>query len=243
MDKIKKLLLSLGQAILDFKMFDGQDSLAVAVSGGLDSIALVHLLVHYRKKMNQDAPIVAIHAPGDGQGSQSTALLQPLKEHLLHIGVNLLFAPFESKGELTCNRCARVKKKGIFQTAKEAGCRIVVYGHHCDDMIHTALMNLFLHSRLEGLHPIKLWFNGQFKVIRPLIYIPKKQLHPLAKILDFPPPPSKCPLEDKSSRAYFSQLVETLGKECPVSRPNIFWGALGAMGYPIRKRQKNRPSI
>lgn len=235
---MNKLLGPLGQGISDFKMFDGQDGLAVAVSGGLDSMALVHLLVQYRKKMNQHAPIKAIHAPLDGLDP-----VKPLKEHLERIGVDLVLTPWETPKELTCSGCARAKKQGVFQVMEELGLSTVAYGHHSDDMIHTALMNLFMHSRLEGLHPVKEWFDGRFKVIRPMIYIPKKRLVPLARRLDFPCPPLPCPLEERSSRARFSQYFETIEKDFPASRANIFWGALSAMGYPVRKRQKRRPSI
>ncbi len=127
------------------------------------------------------------------------------------------FVPLEVSADeprpLTCFRCAWHRRKALFLAADRLDCNKVAFGHHADDVVETALLNLFYGGRLESMEPRVEFFDGKITLIRPLLYVPKKALTRFAQASNFPPPPPRCPNSLTSRRARMQAILRELEKD------------------------------
>lgn len=143
----RKLESMCRKALYQFQLLEGVDRLAIALSGGKDSLTLLFLLKAILSRGFKDIPLTAIHVGGAfscGAGIH-THFLQGICESL---GVEYVEKNSTQKLEtLHCYRCSRERRKLIFDSAKERGITTVAFGHHRDDSIQTLLLNL-LHKKM-----------------------------------------------------------------------------------------------
>ncbi|MFN3763166.1 MAG: AAA family ATPase, partial [Anaerolineae bacterium] len=107
-------------------------------------------------------------------------------------------------------RCSWNRRKALFLAADALGCNKLALGHHADDAAVTALMNLLFTGRLETLEPKVAFFGGRITVIRPLIYIPAKDLTAHARALGFPLAPP-CPYGRDANRQKVEDFLRSFG--------------------------------
>jgi tRNA 2-thiocytidine biosynthesis protein TtcA len=229
------LLREVNRSVRDFDMIQDGDRIAVAVSGGRDSLALLHLLRVGRRFSPTQYDLAAVHVRGDATGV--TSAHPPLEEWLEAEGIaHRVVEPEVEQGEalpLDCHRCTWMRRKAVFVAARELGCRVVAYAHHADDVAQTTLLNLLYGGTVATLAPCADYFGGQFRIIRPLIYIPKKDLSRLARAAGFPPPPPACPREEQSARRKIARMLELLGRDYVTqARPNLIRAGLAGRGAP-----------
>ena len=84
------------------------------------------------------------------------------------------------------------------------GCNKVAFGHHADDVAQTTLLNLFYQGRLETMRPRVEFFEGKLTVIRPLAYVPEKELVRFAAASNFPSAPAPCVSTEPSRRKSYA---------------------------------------
>ncbi|MDH7485611.1 MAG: ATP-binding protein, partial [Anaerolineae bacterium] len=101
------------------------------------------------------------------------------------------------------------------------GCRKLAFGHHADDVAHTTLLNLFYHGRLETMEPRVAFFGGQIIVIRPLVYVPEKELVRFARACGFPLRPGCCPQAAASQRQRMRELLRAVEQDVPQAKRNL----------------------
>jgi tRNA 2-thiocytidine biosynthesis protein TtcA len=101
----------------------------------------------------------------------------------------------------------------------------VAFGHHADDIAQTTLLNLFYQGRLETMRPRVEFFGGKLVVIRPLAYVPEKELVRFAAACDFPPAPAPCTAAVTSRRTLMAQILRTVEKTYPKVKINL-WRAV-----------------
>jgi len=224
------LLKKVNQAIRDYNLVSNGDRIAVAVSGGHDSLSLLHLLQARQRSACERYELVAIHVHGDARGPDNTPEHPALLEWLARSDIEYVVVPMElPSGEplpLKCQRCTWNRRKTLFLTAHQLGCNVVALGHHFDDAVETTLMNLFYQRRLEGLAPKASYFGGQFTLIRPLIYVPKKELARLARAASFPPSPPACPESERSRRRLIQKVLQLVEQNNHHVRRNVFRAAM-----------------
>ena len=221
------MLKNVNRAIHEFEMIEDGDRIAVAVSGGKDSRALLHLLHARRSGAPEDYHLLALHVESDGNGHSG---LRPVLEPWFHeMGVEYVFVPLDLAADeplpLDCFRCSWNRRKALFQKASELGCNKLAFGHHADDALHTALLNLFYSGRLETMAPSVPFFDGQITLIRPLIYLEERQLERLARALAFPAPDTTCPRTDDSKRAWLKEWLGQAGPAYRQIRTNVWRAA------------------
>jgi len=124
--------------------------------------------------------------------------------------------------EPSCFWCAWNRRKGLFQTAHELGCNKVAFGHHADDVAQTTLLNLFYQGRLETMEPKVEFFEGVITVIRPLVYVPEKEIVRFAQAAGFPLQGVACPHAVTSRRTKMARLLRQIETECPQVKVNLF---------------------
>jgi tRNA 2-thiocytidine biosynthesis protein TtcA len=235
------LLRNVNRAIREFDMIRDGDRVAVAVSGGKDSLALLRLLQVRRSYSRTHYELAAVHVQGNAAGV--TEAYPPLDAWLQAEGVPYcIVEPMVEEGEalpFDCQRCTWVRRKAVFFAAEELECRVVAYAHHADDVAQTTLLNLLYGGSVATLAPCADYFGGQFRLIRPLIYIPKKALSRLARAAGFPPPPPACPRGEHTARRKIAKMLETLGRDYVTqARPNLMRAGLRGRGAPTPTRPR-----
>ncbi len=227
------LISKMNRAFREYPMLSDGDRVAVAASGGYDSISLLHLL-HIRKSITPEKyDVIAIHIIGDSRGPDSCSEHKPLIDWLIEKKYPYVVTPMQvpenEKIPMSCQRCTWNRRSTIFKVATRLGCNKIAFGHHFDDMVETALLNLFYQGRMATMYPYASYFKGEFSLIRPLIYIQKKELYAFAKKNKFPDPPPECPQSNTTKRKSMADLISILEKDYKNVRWNIFRSALDCM--------------
>jgi tRNA 2-thiocytidine biosynthesis protein TtcA len=223
------ILKSVNEALREFDMLREGDRVAVAVSGGKDSLSLLRLLQRHCQTSERRYTVAAIHVRGDATGITQPHL--PLEEWLA--GQDVPYRVVEPKlaGDdeppLTCQRCTWLRRKALFQAADALGCNVIAYAHHADDAAQTTLLNLLYVGDVRTLQPAADYFDGRFRLIRPLFYVPESELVRFARACGFPPPPPACPRSDDSRRKLVAEMLKLLGRDyLKQARPNLIRAGL-----------------
>lgn len=218
----KELESCVRKAIFDFDLLDkGVERVAIALSGGKDSLGLLFLLHGLRGRGFPSFEIHAIHVDGEftcGAGIGSSFLRTICRE----LGVNLIQRPSTQKREgLECYRCSRERRKLIFEAAKEVGATTVAFGHHRDDSAQTLLLNL-LHKAEFAANLAKVPMHDYgVTIIRPLIYVAEESLRDFSKQYGFARITCQCPVGQNSKRKVVDQLIRQMEEHFPHARSNL----------------------
>lgn len=229
------ILRDVRRAIREFGMLADGDRVAVAVSGGKDSLSLLALLQEHSRSAEMAYTLAAVHVRGDATGV--IAPHPPLDAWLASRGVPYLIVEPELTAEdvppLRCARCTWLRRKALFTAADALGCNVVAFAHHADDAAQTTLLNLLWGGNPRGLAPVADYFEGRFRLIRPLIYTPERELRRFARLSGFPPPPPLCPQAGDSRRARVAEMLRLMGHDYEQARANLVrLGIRYALGGP-----------
>jgi len=217
------LLKKVNKAVHEHGLIEDGDRIVVAVSGGSDSLSLLQLLQKRQRSVPEKVALIAVHVYDDAGADERPH--KDLEAWFRTSGVEYAFEPMEVPADeprpLSCFRCAWHRRKALFLTADRLNCSKVAFGHHADDVAETALLNLFYSGRLESMEPRVEFFGGKITVIRPLIYMPKKELTRFAQADSFPPPPPCCSNSLTSRRARMQAILQELERDHQGARSNV----------------------
>lgn len=223
------LLKDVNRAIRDYQMINGGDRVAVAVSGGKDSLSLLRLLDFRRRQVPEQYELAVIHVTGDARGS-GVPEYAPLQEWLRESGFSYAIEPLRlPEGEplpLDCHRCTWNRRRTLFEAARRMGCNVIAFGHHGDDLAQTTLLNLLFHGKVETMAPRREYFDGALRLVRPLCYLAEKDLRRFARACSFPPPPPGCPQSSRSRRRLAADLLKQAEQGCRDARTNLLRAGL-----------------
>ncbi|HEU63892.1 MAG: tRNA 2-thiocytidine biosynthesis protein TtcA [Candidatus Anoxychlamydiales bacterium] len=219
--KGKKIESMVRKAIFDFSLLCEVKSLAVALSGGKDSICLLFMLKAILGNGFKKVKLSAIHIDGDFSCGASFEK-KFLKNLCDEIDVKIYFK--EQKNTLknfNCYTCSRQRRKLIFDIAKENDIDTIAFGHHRDDNIETLLLNLFHIGDFEAMQP-KIKFQKFDKtIIRPLIYVSEKDIITFAKQNEILKTFCKCPMGQKSKRNDVKKIILNIENNFPNIKSNL----------------------
>jgi len=221
----KKMESAFRKALYEYGMLKGVDKVAIALSGGKDSLTLLYLLHAINGKGFDPVEIIAVHVDGEfscGAGVDGN-YLRAICERM---GVRLIVRKSKRTLEnLECYSCSRERRKLIFESAKEEGCTTIAFGHHRDDMIQTLLLNL-LHKGEFAANLAKLPMKDfGITIIRPLTYITEDEIRSFAHKYGFQRITCQCPVGQDSKRKRVEKLLAEMEREFPNARSNLAWAA------------------
>lgn len=218
----KELESALRKALFDFSLLDeNTEKVAIALSGGKDSLALLFLLNAIRGRGFPNFAIYAIHVEGEfscGAGVDAS-FLQSITDEL---EIPLIRCLSTQKLEtLECYSCSRERRKLIFDAAKKVGAHTVAFGHHRDDSAQTLLLNLLHKAEFAANLPKVYMEHYQVTIIRPLIYIREDAIREFAKLYGFQRITCQCPVGQKSKRKVVDSLLQEIEAHFPHARSNL----------------------
>jgi len=224
----KRLCRLVGQAIMDFAMIEPGDRVMVCLSGGKDSYGLLDILLKLQQRAPVPFELVAVNLDQKQPGFPADVLpayLQSLGiEH--HVETQDTYSIVKSKipeGKTTCSLCSRLRRGVLYRVARELRCNKIALGHHRDDMLQTLLLNMFFGARLKGMPPKLVTDNGEFIVIRPLAYVPERDLAAWAEHRRFPIIPCNlCGSQPNLQRKQIGDLLRDWEKRYPGRVENMF---------------------
>ena len=227
-----KKLLSLTRAAVDkYNMIEAGDKIAVGVSGGKDSLALLYALAKLRDFYPKPFSLVAITLDYQFNGvaedyTAIEALCKELQVEYIVRRTNLWEVIFETRKEKNpCSLCAKMRRGLLHDTAVANGCNKVALGHHLDDAAETFLMNLLNGGKIGCFSPVSYLSNKKLYLIRPLIFAYEKDVAAAARRANLPVVKSRCPMDKVSNRQNTKELLKALEKDNPAVRKKIV-GAL-----------------
>jgi tRNA(Ile)-lysidine synthase TilS/MesJ len=231
----RRLESSVRKALFEFEMLGNARKIAVALSGGKDSLTLLVLLKAISGRGFPDLEIHAIHVGGPfscGAGVSRDYLAKFCSE----LDIPLITRESTQKLEtLECYSCSRERRRLIFHAALEAGVETVAFGHHRDDNAQTVLMNLFNKGSFEGNLPKVHMHDYGVTIIRPLIYIAEQDIRTFAQQQGFARITCRCPVGQNSMRKQVEDLIKHIEQTYPNVRSNV---AHAGLQYGTRKAAK-----
>ena len=214
-----------GEAIHRYQMIQDGDRIVVGVSGGKDSLSLLDLLWAQRRRAPVTYDVIAVHIDlgFDGTGDKLVPFLRdtgiPYHVEKTRIGP---VAHSEINRENPCFLCARLRRKRLFELAKQMGSRKVALAHHRDDMIETLLMNMFYSGEFGTMIPHQRLFQGRISIIRPLALTDEDAIRRYVRNRGFPVIATGCPTTKHSKRSEIKAVLEELVQKNPRIKGNIF---------------------
>jgi len=213
----------IGKAIIDYKMLSGGDKIAVAVSGGKDSLTLLRVLTDRRSFVPIKYEIMALHIDLGYPKSYANKLEKYFKKLGIKYHIEKVNVLKETKKEdINCFWCSWNRRKALFETANRFGFNKVALGHHLDDIIETILLNLFFQGEISAMNPKQDLFKGKITLIRPLAYVEEHLIRKFVKEEKIPTFDCICPNSVTSSRTKMGKIISELKKVCPDVKKNIF---------------------
>jgi tRNA 2-thiocytidine biosynthesis protein TtcA len=213
-----------GKAIIDFGMIQEGDRIAVAVSGGKDSLSLLHVLRDRRRVSPVKFDFTAVHIDFEFSDFNPQVLVEYLEKegfpYLVEKADSLKDEKYET---IDCFRWSWNRRKAIFQAAAREGFNKIAFGHHLDDIVETILLNQFYRGEISAMKPRQELFGGKVVIIRPLTYVREEAMACLARELGIDSMgQSKCANDDTSHRVLIKQMLKQFEKDNPSVAVNIF---------------------
>ena len=227
MENMKRILSYTRRGIDDYNMIQEGDKIAVGVSAGKDSLTLLCAMAYLRRFYPKKFELIAITVDmGFNEGMD----LEPIKRLCEELDVPYHIVPteiykiiFEVRTESNpCSLCAKMRRGALHNAAKELGCTSVALGHHFDDVVETFMLNLFFEGRLGCFSPVTELSRVGIKLIRPMIYMPEKDVAEFAKKNQLPVVSSPCPADKNTEREEMKQLLRSLERQNKGLRYRIF---------------------
>jgi len=220
-----KIEKSVGRAINRYSLIKENDSVAVALSGGKDSLVMLETVANRRKRLpvKYDVQAVHVHVKNIGYETDLNFIIRFCDD--LHVKLHIIETEADlekDKNKSICFICSWLRRKELFDFVKREKCSKIAFGHHRDDAIETLLMNMISSSSISSMPPSLSMFNGEFDLIRPLILLGENEIREYAKLRDYPVQVKICPHGDDTRRADAKRLLAEMEKIDRNARHNIY---------------------
>jgi len=199
-------------------MIDPGDSIAIGLSGGKDSLLMTHGLSLYRRVRN-DFSLHAIMLTMGKEPPDTSAVEAFCRSEDIPLTVrytDLYQILFELRNDRSqCPLCAKMRRAMLCDMSKELGCTKLALAHHREDALETFLMSLIFEGRIHTFHPKTYMSRTGITVIRPMIYMPEREIIHMQKKLGLPVLHNPCPANGNTKRQEMKELLRELARRYP----------------------------
>lgn len=226
MENIKRVLSYVRRAIDDYNMIDDGDKIAVGVSAGKDSLTLLCAMADLKRFYPKSFELCAITVDMGFDEADFTPITKLCEElgiehHIVPTQISKVI--FDVRKEKNpCSLCAKMRRGALYGYAKQIGFNKVALGHHFDDVIETFMLNLFYEGRLGCFQPVTYLSNTEITLIRPMIYMPEKDVRYFVSKTPLPIIKSPCPADGNTQRQEMKNLLASLERNNKGLRYRIF---------------------
>ncbi|HEU4626155.1 MAG TPA: tRNA 2-thiocytidine(32) synthetase TtcA [Steroidobacteraceae bacterium] len=217
-----------GKAIEDFAMIAEGDRVMVCLSGGKDSYTLLDILLSLQRSAPVRFELLAVNLDQKQPG---------FPEHVLPDYLEALGVPYKiitqdtysvvkrviPEGRTMCGLCSRLRRGALYRFAAENGITKIALGHHRDDIVETLFLNMFFGGRLKAMAPKLVSEDGRHIVIRPLAYVPERDIARYARGREFPIIPCNlCGSQQNMQRVAVKKMLAEWERQFPGRTESIF---------------------
>ncbi len=228
---MQQLMSYMRSAMDKYNMISDGDYIAVGVSGGKDSLALLCALSEMRRFYGKQYSLAAITI--DMQFGGVPGDFSEISELCRRLGVKHIIRPSnlyelifnQRKEKNPCSLCAKMRRGMLHDEAKKQGCEKIALGHHLDDAVQTFYMNLFLGGRIDCFAPVSYLSRKDLYLIRPMVFCEESKVESAAQRYHLPVVKSECPVDGHTCRQSTQELIKDLEKQFPDLRRKVM-GAL-----------------
>ncbi len=224
----KRLCREVGRAIMDFNMIEEGDKVMVCVSGGKDSYGMLDILLKLKARAPIHFDLIAVNLdqkqpgfPEEVLPTYLTALGVPF--HIENQDTYSIVKRVIPEGKTTCGLCSRLRRGILYRVADELGATKIALGHHRDDVLQTFFLNMFFGGKLKSMPPKLVSDDGKHIVIRPMAYVPEKDLTRWAAHKAFPIIPcTLCGSQENLQRKQVGEMLRDWEKKHPGRVESMF---------------------
>ncbi len=214
--KMQQILSPLRRAVEEHNMIQAGDRIAVGLSGGKDSAALLGALAAFRRFSPSPFELIAVTVDM-GAGAD----YMPMREYCEKLGVRYIIEQtqlyeiifVERKEKSPCSLCAKMRRGALNGVLVREGFNKLALGHHADDVAETLLMSMFYEGRLSTFKPVSAMTRSGITLIRPFIYTDERDISALCADENIPVVHNPCPVNHETNREYMKELLRTVDKD------------------------------
>lgn len=225
----RALLRKVGQAIGDFRMIRQDDRVAVALSGGKDSLTLLEAL----HRLQARAPVTFQLCAFTVEQGKFLRPLDGLAAYLRQKGIEWTcfqdgpsLRLLNTRPQHGCDLCSRYRRRAVYEVVRGLKANVIAFGHTADDFCEALLRNALFTGRISALPPVTYSSRQEFRLIRPLVYVTEDMTRRFAERLRLPVTPCACSQRTGGVREALRALLADLEKKYPHLREKL----ISAMG-------------
>lgn len=221
------------RAIVDHELIQDGDRVMIGLSGGKDSWALIQILDVLQKRAPIDFSLVAVNVNSGYTNFRHDLVTKACAErgwelHIEHTTIGAVMDDILDDGDTPCSLCARLRRGVLYRLAEQVGATKIALGHHMDDFIETALLNLFFQGSLKAMPARLVSDNQKHVVIRPLVYVTEAEARAYTQESALPVIGCCCPAcGDLSLKR---QRIKRLISEFEMEHPDVKNSMITALG-------------
>lgn len=224
--KLQTLYSYSRQAINDFNLIEDGDKIAIGISGGKDSLALLYALSGLQKFLPEKIELVGITVDLGYEGFDTNSMEKlceqlEIEYHVIKTQIAQIL-PLKNKKGSYCSLCSKMRKGALTKFAKDLGCNKIAYAHHKDDFIETMMLSLLYEGQFYTFPPKIYHKEADITVIRPLLYVSEREIVGLKNKYNLTCVKNPCPFDKNTRREYVKNLIRQLQKENPKVKEKMF---------------------
>lgn len=216
---MNKLMGFMRSAMQKYNMVEQGDRIAVGVSGGKDSVALLYGLAQMRRYYPKKFEVIAITLDPcfDGVPTNFSSIKRLCEKidvpyTIKHTEIGQIIFDYRKESN-PCSLCSRMRRGALHDLTKQLGCNKIALGHSLDDAVQTFYMNLLRGGSISCFQPVTYLSRKDLTMVRPLIFAYEKDIIRAVKNAQLPVIKSPCPVDGKTEREKIKGLVQTLEKD------------------------------
>lgn len=212
---MKKLISQTQKILKKYDMIQENDKIAVGISGGKDSLALLHALSVLQRYYKPNFSVCAIYIDNYSGKQNYQSIIDFCNEinvELFVVTTDISEVVFDVRNEKNpCSLCAKMRRGALCDKCNSLGINKLALGHHLNDVVDTFFMSMTQEGRLSTMQPTTYLSKTNITMIRPMFEIFEEDIKRATKT--FTIHKNKCQMDKNSNRTDINNQVRTFAKQ------------------------------